>query len=344
MTVTFSNGKSKTISVDTALWIPVPVYDRVSFELNLPKHARETLSSHEQYPSESLPGYPTSGPVASPVIFDRPDPIVIDPMMYSYPPYAPIHPMSYRHEENVRKITKPKISTTVSSEEMNAIIPGTDMTRGELNEKVMSQLMENKLLLDIKQSEKGSKDRLLAKREKQEMNSLRKSVSFNEDVEVFAKSPEMMEDIETDAREEVYIDKPHVRLHDDDNHVTANGDQREDVRHQDYTEEDHYRDMAALDFYADDEERYYRDMDEFYRAQEMKNAELKNREKGVNTDSSLLYRSSTKLPGRRPTWRYWNNDPSPPVNEKSSDPFRETALAAPLEARDQRASPYISKV
>lgn len=67
------------------------------------------------------------------------------------------------------------------------------------------------------------------------------------------------------------------------------------------------------------------------------------RNQGVNTDSSLLYRPTSKLVARRPPWKkYWRADPGLPVTNHAQGPFRETALQAPLEARNLNQSPYIS--
>lgn len=67
-------------------------------------------------------------------------------------------------------------------------------------------------------------------------------------------------------------------------------------------------------------------------------------EQAVNTDSSLLYRSRPRRAVHRPPWKkYWRADPGMPTVTSSHGPFRETALQAPLEARNLRQSPYICK-
>ena len=71
---------------------------------------------------------------------------------------------------------------------------------------------------------------------------------------------------------------------------------------------------------------------------------INQRERGVNTDSSLLYPKPAKLVSR-PQWKkYWRADPSMPTRSISQGPFRETALQAPLEARSQQHNPYISEL
>lgn len=68
-------------------------------------------------------------------------------------------------------------------------------------------------------------------------------------------------------------------------------------------------------------------------------------EAAVNTDSSLLYRPRPRRVVGRPPWKkYWRADPGMPTVTSSQGPFRETALQAPLEVRDQQRSPYICKL
>lgn len=65
-------------------------------------------------------------------------------------------------------------------------------------------------------------------------------------------------------------------------------------------------------------------------------------EQGVNTDASLLYKPRRRRVTHRPPWKkYWRADPGMPTITSSHSPFRETALQAPLEVRNQHHSPYI---
>ena len=293
MTITFSDGKTETVPLDMAVWIPEPVYERLTLELKMPRDVREGLQTQEEYPSENLTGYPTSGAVASPAVYPRAATVVLDsdPVFINsvYPclPYVPLYPRPV-----TTQYSKPSkvVKSVVKSEDVNAIIPGTNITQRELDEKVTSQLNEHKLLFDERENEKvqpGKK--LLKKRDKQLENSLKKSVSFK--------------DIELLKQELGY-----------------NAKEMEDIYIQDMDSED--RDVSSP--VSDD--------DEF-----KVGAKAEMTSMGVNTDSSLLFHRSRGL-GRRPPWRYWSQDPSPAKADVKSHhgPFRETAMQAPLEARDQR--------
>ena len=66
-------------------------------------------------------------------------------------------------------------------------------------------------------------------------------------------------------------------------------------------------------------------------------------DRGVNTEPSLLYRPRAQKVGRRPPWKkYWRADPGLPITNSRQGPFRETALQAPFEARNQRPTHFIS--
>lgn len=89
----------------------------------MPQIARESLQDSGRYPSESLPGYPTSGPdlpdfqAPAPLEFNK-DPLFIKPMPWPYrQPYVPAYPVMYKHKESPTK-------SVVKSEDINALIPG----------------------------------------------------------------------------------------------------------------------------------------------------------------------------------------------------------------------------
>jgi hypothetical protein len=68
---------------------------------------------------------------------------------------------------------------------MNSLIPGTDLTKAELNEKVMSQLMRHKMVAEDRKVQKETENtKLLQRRENLEENlltkSLEKSVTFKD--------------------------------------------------------------------------------------------------------------------------------------------------------------------
>lgn len=183
-----------------------------------------------------------------------------------------------------------------TNEDNTKIIPGTEMTNKELEERVMSQLMEHRLTgestksdsqLGVSITDKSKADsltasgikesaasRLLSKRESLGENAVKKKVHFSDSRRV-----------ETVCDMEDYLDD------------------------------------SAFDDYGNPK----------------KKADL-----GVNTDSSLLFYHSKGISGR-PRWnKYCYNNSCCSEESKCSSctrPFRETALQAPLEARDQRMYP-----
>ncbi|XP_050392612.1 uncharacterized protein LOC126811153 isoform X1 [Patella vulgata] len=181
ITVAFRNSKTENVALDTAVWIPETMYDRLALELTMPRHTREKLATRPNYPLENLPGYPTSGPIASPQHYPKPAALVLesgmplDRTLYRYPPFAPVCPVYLKRRD------PPLTKSVVKSEDINALIPGTNLTKQELEDRVTSQLMEHKLFLDEKENEKGSNRRLLNRREPQVVNSLKKSVTFNDE-------------------------------------------------------------------------------------------------------------------------------------------------------------------
>jgi hypothetical protein len=87
----YSNGKTAKIPLETAIWTPTPVYERLALELKMPKEARERLQIKEEYPKESLPGYHTSGHVAYPEESGKAPPFEFDfdPLVLETRPYIP---------------------------------------------------------------------------------------------------------------------------------------------------------------------------------------------------------------------------------------------------------------
>lgn len=143
ITVIFSNGKTEAVPLDTAVWIPMAVFERLDLELKMPAEARKSLGVQANYPQESLPGYPTSGPLAKPTTFKpapalefRYEPVVMHAGLYRYPDYVPLYPIFYKDR-------KDEVPCAVKSEDIDALIPGTNLTQKELQEKVSSQLEEH---------------------------------------------------------------------------------------------------------------------------------------------------------------------------------------------------------
>ncbi|GFO27244.1 von Willebrand factor a domain-containing protein 3b [Plakobranchus ocellatus] len=337
LTVSLSNGKTECVPCNIAVWLPPSLYERLSLELQMPQEARRTLlSSVDNYPIENLPGYPASGPVGDPPEYPKNEPsftlesnpYLWDPYLYKYPPYLPAFygypsPPFIMNRGRLERSTcgkRPTSAPTGTTEDAGSLIPGTNMTRRELEDRVMAQLMEHRLDLSSENWEtkssgilnkemdvhrrpvSASDSRLLGRREKQAESSLKKSVQFSEDTAV----AEREENIRVDDRG-AYLDDSDFDEYGNPIWRRKRGPQLEDA--------------------------------------------------SVNTDSSLLFYHSPGIKGR-PRWNYWRNDPSPTYSEISGwvgeeegvrgprrrpvgpGPFRETALQAPLEARDMREPPY----
>ena len=185
--VSFHNGKSCNVSRESACWIPRELHERITFELRLPKQVRcEFATQDKPYPEENMPGYPVSGPKATPIDYqvhesgwlERQE---VAPMRQSYNPfYVPVYPTHYHHRVEI-----PARPDKFRAEDMDSVIPGTDITKAELNEKVMSQLMRHKMIAEDQKLQKDTdNNKLLHRREQQDENllikSLEKSVTFKD--------------------------------------------------------------------------------------------------------------------------------------------------------------------
>ncbi|XP_060072510.1 uncharacterized protein LOC132552362 [Ylistrum balloti] len=412
ITVTFSNGRTERVAADTALWVPEEVYERLVLELKMPREARETLQTHPHYPLENLPGYPTSGPQAEPRVFEQPHPVTFDvdstigSLSWQYP-YTPGYPVQLKQPQT-------SIKSAVSSNDMNKLVPGTDMTQGQLDEKITSQLMEHKLIINTKQSDRQNeekaareeksldiekeeqknekqlmeesekalikaqqkerteedlaariqeleqqlelerqkeqnrqtekdlelrqqmeadqlewerqmeRERLLRKREKQEENILRKSVTFKDDVQLEDLDKSAEEQAKEEKMEEVKCETPPLP-----------------------------RECFDYKFFAGEDNRFAESLPRRRREspprrshsprQRSKSPPRRNRSPA--RDFNVIYRrpgSAKRSQNKAPWIKYWGSDCAPEmIGPNRPGPFRETALQAPLEAKDHsRMPPY----
>lgn len=94
----------------------------------MPKEARVTLQNQKGYPKESLEGYPTSGPEATPEEYELPrqsfafdsDPLMVETRPWQYPPAPTFDVIPTPYDRHVTY--KPKIA--VRSEDVNKLVPG----------------------------------------------------------------------------------------------------------------------------------------------------------------------------------------------------------------------------
>ncbi|XP_033739504.1 golgin subfamily A member 6-like protein 1 [Pecten maximus] len=412
ITVTFSNGRTERVSSDTALWVPEEVYERLVLELKMPREARETLQTNPHYPLENLPGYPTSGPHAEPRVYEQPHPVTIDvastvgSLSWQYP-YTPDYPVQLKGKQSL-------VKSAVSSNDMNQLVPGTDMTRGQLNEKITSQLMEHKLTIAEKQNEEKAaqeeksldvekkeysnekqlmeesekaliraqqrerteeelamrihllerelelermkelrrqeekdlelkqqmeidqqelekqmeRESLLRKREKQEENLLRKSVSFKDDI--------LVEDLDKSAEEEVKDRKME--------------ETQADMPPQPQENFDYKFFGGEYNNFAENVHKCHprrRRGSPTRRSHSPRQRSLSppRRNRSPARDFNVIYRrpgSAKRSQNKAPWIKYWGSDSAPEmIGPNKPGPFRETALQAPLEAKDHsRTPPY----
>ncbi|XP_060597084.1 LOW QUALITY PROTEIN: uncharacterized protein LOC132751004 [Ruditapes philippinarum] len=367
ITVSFTNGKVEKVKIDTAIWIPKEVYERLALELKMPKDARMALSSEESYPEQSFEGYPTSGPEATPQEYELADPMFFDydPMVverrgpWRYP-FHPPYPLVMKSGSECRRSRSQTRET--AEETLENIVPGTDLTQKELDERITSQLMEHKLLLDERETEHGTKKQTVEltkeqpkpviKTETRRYEESRRSevMEGEEDRELQERLAMRRRELEEEWRLEQEVihrqlerERLLKREKQEENtlrkSVSFQDEKvREDLKLEEIetatmTEDSGFKSASLTTSRSEDLDTYFSDPEDTSKSL---------RERGVNTDSSLLYKSRSKLVSRRPPWKnYWRADPALPITNSSHGPFRETALQAPLEARNTNPSPYI---
>ncbi|XP_052286789.1 uncharacterized protein LOC127882276 isoform X1 [Dreissena polymorpha] len=389
--VSFTNGKVSNVPLNTAIWVPREVYERITLELKMPRDARQELMTEERYPMESKQGYPTSGPSATP-----PDYELADPLLFDYDPMVVERrgPWRYPFHPPYPLIMKKGLDTTrrhqLEREERDTdkVVPGTSLSEQELNDRIASQLMEHKLLLDERETEKGTRKEKrepavrkgtvtsdsaprpgssipeeLQKRldethrlwceemEKKQLEqaSTERSLGAEDPIDVEAQLQRKLEERRQELDRQWEAEQALIQ---------SQIERERLLKRREKQEENHLRSKsvsfsdAALN--KDDEESGYQShlsqgtssgnhYDGYYSdPEDMTSQSL--REQGVNTEASLLQRPRSSRSGRRPPWKnYWRADPSMPIVNAHQGPFRETALAAPLEARDMSRTPYIAE-
>lgn len=130
ITVTFANGKTEKVPMDVAIWTPEQVYERLTLELKMPKEARLSLQNQEpHYPKENLEGYPTSGPNADPPEYPLPNPFHFqnDPVFMDCFPWGNGYVQAYPQIQRPPNESMLQTRSSVKSEEINKLIPGTIM-------------------------------------------------------------------------------------------------------------------------------------------------------------------------------------------------------------------------
>lgn len=157
LVATFHDGKTVSVPKDKAMWIPRGLYERTAFEIGLPKNVRQEFATQDFYPYYSSCGYPTSGPLAFPVNFDQFIPRGTrcqSPVRWGSSSCAG-YPWMVR-SKSATMIDVQRHGRRTSDE----VIPGTELTKSELNSKVTAQIM----LSEMKAADRHDDGRLLKKR------------------------------------------------------------------------------------------------------------------------------------------------------------------------------------
>ncbi|XP_071792028.1 uncharacterized protein [Asterias amurensis] len=180
--VSFFDGKSDKIPKQTSIWIPSQLYERIKLEIQMPITARQYLVNNPHYPIMLPPGYTTgqgTGYLAKPGITQDLGYLPgYDPRFESvekYPVYVPV----YQDAPPTFGFRMPSIrDSVVKSEDVHRLIPGTSLTKEDLNRKVMQQLMDNKMIGRMPKEPKTAKETERRASPPQQEGILRKSVSF----------------------------------------------------------------------------------------------------------------------------------------------------------------------
>lgn len=157
--VNFWNGRTKKVRADQALWIPLPLSERIILELQMPLAARQMLvESSSDYPYVVTPGYRASGHCR------HLDPVHCqsDSQVQSYPDCCFLCP-SLCHCCPVAWVPiRPRVSRVHSDDDL---IPGTSLTKEELSRKIEEQLSKGSTLIsewvsreEEKEEKKGAKE------------------------------------------------------------------------------------------------------------------------------------------------------------------------------------------
>ncbi|XP_054843702.1 uncharacterized protein LOC129335290 [Eublepharis macularius] len=153
--VNFWNGQTKEVPSDKAVRIPLPLSERIVLELQMPLAARQTLvEQNPHYPYTVPPGYRASGSCQQNHLecICWSDALkVLHGSATCCSPHMPLCHFCFPAGDHIRSpITSPQLDGT--------LIPGTSMTKEELNRKIEEQLSRGRLpVLEGHENEGGRK-------------------------------------------------------------------------------------------------------------------------------------------------------------------------------------------
>jgi len=156
LVATFHDGKTVSIPKNKAMWIPRELYERTVFEIGLPKNVRQEFATQDFYPYYSSCGYPTSGSLAFPVQFDQFVP------RGGYVEAGCRGPVGWASRScgGHPWMARSKSATAVGGQDHHTtdeLIPGTELTKSQLNSKVMAQIMHSEKM-DWRHEARGDLD------------------------------------------------------------------------------------------------------------------------------------------------------------------------------------------
>ena len=142
LVISLYNGKTVKATTQMAVWIPVPLHDRIKLETQMPLSARQYLINSPHYPSHMPPGYMLAPPG---VMQSQGETFAAmgTPGQLHQPMFIPTYPMGIVNADFHMPVVG---QSAVRSADVHKLIPGTSMTKEELNRKVMSQLVEHKMV------------------------------------------------------------------------------------------------------------------------------------------------------------------------------------------------------
>ena len=297
-----------------AVWIPQNLHERVKLETQMPLSARQYLINNPQYPSNMPPGY-----ILVPNMDQRPAERVTHMRTSAGTSmYVPVYPMEIVGGD----FRMPSVrESVVKSSEVHKLIPGTSMTKEDLNRKVMTQLMENKMIQseEIITMERSHQSKSIEK--SQPKSCLKKSVTFREGNIDFDSG---ISSTQTDD-EERYEEK-----HDQMKEVHANRVPK--PREIEFENEIETLEMELPQLDLNDTND--------------SGIETESSMRSPRTEPALLFSmpkhqkprrpKSSSIPERpRPPWRYFSKGSSGGGTKPEVKPFRETALKCPPQAKSQ---------
>ncbi|KAL8222098.1 UNVERIFIED_CONTAM: hypothetical protein K2H54_074922 [Gekko kuhli] len=154
--VNFWNGQTKAMPADTVVKIALPLSERIILELQMPIEARQMLvEQNPHYPYTVPPGYRASGSCRQNqlgcICWSDASQVPYVSTTRPSPHHVPLWHFCYPAWEHMR-------SPVTSTQPEDALIPGNNMTKEELNRKIEEQLSRGRLtVLEGNENEESRK-------------------------------------------------------------------------------------------------------------------------------------------------------------------------------------------